>query len=85
MDELFPFLEGELNKLTTKAQDDNLRQGLVILIGKLAQFLQEDDVKVRKIVARLIEALSTPSQQVGSILTSQLKIKTYYFFFSGIF
>lgn len=64
VDQLFPFIEGELNKLTTAAKDDNLRQGLIVLIGTLAQYLKEDDKKIRIIVARLIEALSTPSQQV---------------------
>jgi hypothetical protein len=61
VDELFPFIEGELNKLNTAAENDNLRQGL---IGTLAQYLKSDEAKVRKIVALLIAALSTPSQQV---------------------
>uniref|UniRef100_A0A914HYH9 TOG domain-containing protein n=1 Tax=Globodera rostochiensis TaxID=31243 RepID=A0A914HYH9_GLORO len=59
VDELFPFLEGELSQMSVVGKkigpeeierNDNLRQG--------------DDAKVRKIVARLIETLSTPSQQV---------------------
>jgi hypothetical protein len=64
VDELFPFIEGELNELNTAAENDNLRQGLIVLIGTLAQYLKSDEAKVRKIVALLIAALSTPSQQV---------------------
>jgi hypothetical protein len=64
VNDLFPFIEGELNKLTNSAEHDRVRQGLVVLIGTLAQYLKEDEAKVRKIVARLIETLSTPSQPV---------------------
>ncbi|KAI1721194.1 protein ILITYHIA [Ditylenchus destructor] len=63
VEELLSFLEDKLDNLPSDGQLDNLHQGLIILIGSLARHL-ENDTKIRKIVARLIEALSTPSQQV---------------------
>lgn len=64
IDELLPYLEENLDNIPTSAEFDNIRQGLIILIGTLARHLDNYDIKIRKTVSRLIEALSTPSQQV---------------------
>lgn len=61
---MLPYLEQRLDAVPSSAAWDNLRTGLIVLIGTLAQHLQNENAKIRKIVARLIEALSTPSQQV---------------------
>lgn len=41
-----------------------MRQSVVVLMGSLAKHLDKSDPKVKPIVAKLIAALSTPSQQV---------------------
>ncbi|CAL2035321.1 unnamed protein product [Caenorhabditis brenneri] len=61
MNRLLPALEKMSDE--TPATDDNRRQGLVVLLGTLAQYIDSTD-KVKSIVARLVEALSTPSQTV---------------------
>lgn len=43
---------------------DAVRQSVVILMGTLARHLDKDDPRVKPIIIKLIEALSTPSQQV---------------------
>ena len=61
MNRLLPLLEQMSDE--TPATDDNRRQGLVVLLGTLAQYIDSTE-KVKSIVARLIEALGTPSQTV---------------------
>lgn len=49
------------------ASYDSVRQSVVILMGSLAKHLDKNDPKVKPIVAKLITALSTPSQQVRNL------------------
>ena len=58
------------------ADYDPVRQSIVILMGNLARHLDTDNPKVKPIVAQLIAALSTPSQEVWSLLL--LQQKSYY-------
>lgn len=62
---LLPMFEKQLDDLPDDKKHDILRQSLVVLLGTLAQHLKKEDPKIRPIVAKLVEALSTPSQQVS--------------------
>ena len=53
----------------TSERYDSVRQNVVILLGTLARHLDKTDPKVKPIVAKLTETLSTPSQAVSSIFT----------------
>eukprot|EP00079_Xenopus_tropicalis_P029628 XP_012825198.1 PREDICTED: eIF-2-alpha kinase activator GCN1 [Xenopus tropicalis] len=61
---LLPVFEEFLKNAPTDASYDTVRQSVVILMGSLAKHLDKSDPKVKPIVAKLIAALSTPSQQV---------------------
>lgn len=61
---LLPVFEEFLKDAPQDASYDSVRQSVVILMGSLAKHLEKSDPKVKPIVAKLITALSTPSQQV---------------------
>ncbi|KAJ2449766.1 translational activator of GCN4, partial [Coemansia sp. RSA 2336] len=63
--ELLPLLERELaaHDRGTAAQD-HAREGVVVLLGRLAQHLPADDKRVGKAVDRLLAALETPAESV---------------------
>lgn len=63
---LLPVFEEFLKNAPQDASYDSVRQSVVILMGSLAKHLEKSDPKVKPIVAKLITALSTPSQQVTS-------------------
>lgn len=53
-----------MSKSTKSAHLDAVKQAVVILMGSLARHLDKDDERIKPIVLRLIQALSTPSQTV---------------------
>ncbi|XP_075424511.1 stalled ribosome sensor GCN1 isoform X2 [Ascaphus truei] len=61
---LLPVFEEFLKHAPNDAGYDAVRQSVVILMGSLAKHLDKSDPKIKPIVAKLIAALSTPSQQV---------------------
>ncbi|XP_075390131.1 stalled ribosome sensor GCN1 [Tenrec ecaudatus] len=69
---LLPVFEGFLKDAPTDASYDAVRQSVVVLMGSLAKHLDKSDPKVKPIVAKLIAALSTPSQQVQESVASCL-------------
>nr|XP_033809981.1 eIF-2-alpha kinase activator GCN1 isoform X2 [Geotrypetes seraphini] len=69
---LLPVFEEFLKNAPTDASYDAVRQSVVILMGSLAKHLDKNDPKVKPIVAKLITALSTPSQQVQESVASCL-------------
>ncbi|XP_035854644.1 eIF-2-alpha kinase activator GCN1 [Sander lucioperca] len=69
---LLPVFEEFLKDAPQDANYDAVRQSVVILMGSLAKHLDKNDPKVKPIVAKLITALSTPSQQVQESVASCL-------------
>lgn len=67
---LLPVFEEFLKNAPQDASYDAVRQSVVILMGSLAKHLDKNDPKVKPIVAKLITALSTPSQQVRKTKTN---------------
>lgn len=63
---LLSVFEEFLDKAPDSGSFDAVRQSVVILMGSLARHLERDDRKVKPIVGKLIDALSTPSQQVNT-------------------
>lgn len=65
---VLPIFEEFLDKAPNSSSYDAVRQSVIILMGSLARHLDKDDAKIKPIVDRLIDALSTPSQQVRVVL-----------------
>ncbi|GFG32063.1 hypothetical protein Cfor_06845 [Coptotermes formosanus] len=69
---LLSVFEEFLDKAPDSGSFDAVRQSVVILMGSLARHLERDDRKVKPIVGKLIDALSTPSQQVQEAVANCL-------------
>uniref|UniRef100_A0AC35TKU5 TOG domain-containing protein n=1 Tax=Rhabditophanes sp. KR3021 TaxID=114890 RepID=A0AC35TKU5_9BILA len=63
MNKFLPYLEKKLSGLSNSAADDITRQGLVILVGTLAKYLDDND-KIMDVLMKLMSILTTPSQPV---------------------
>eukprot|EP00118_Oscarella_pearsei_P017747 m.178492 g.178492 ORF g.178492 m.178492 type:complete len:2032 (+) comp39177_c0_seq3:1999-8094(+) len=69
---LLPLFETFLKNAPNTKELDVVRQAVVILLGSLASHLDRDDPKIQPIVEKLIETLSTPSQQVQEAVAACL-------------
>ncbi|KAL5712127.1 eIF-2-alpha kinase activator GCN1 [Ranunculus cassubicifolius] len=70
---LFPIFENYLNKKASDEEKyDLVREGVVIFTGALAKHLAKDDPKVRAVVDKLLDVLSTPSEAVQRAVSSCL-------------
>ncbi|XP_054719248.1 eIF-2-alpha kinase activator GCN1-like [Uloborus diversus] len=70
--DLLPVFEEFMDKAPNNSSYDAVRQSVVILMGTLARHLEKDDPRVKPIIIKLIEALSTPSQQVQEAVANCL-------------
>ena len=64
IDVLLPVFENYLDNTPDSKATDVVKQNVVILMATLAKHLKQDDPKVKPIVCKLMESLSTPSEQV---------------------
>lgn len=69
---LLPVFEDFLTSAPDTASNDAVRQSIVILMGCLAKHLDKDNPRIKPIVAQLIGALSTPSQEVQQAVANCL-------------
>lgn len=61
---LISVFENQLSRPATNETEDQIKEAVVILFGRVARHLDASDSRITKIVGRLIEALKTPSEQV---------------------
>ncbi|KAK9878672.1 hypothetical protein WA026_023121 [Henosepilachna vigintioctopunctata] len=69
---LWPVFDNFMGKSSKSAHYDAVKQAVVILMGSLARHLDQEDPKIKPIVMRLIQALSTPSQTVQEAVANCL-------------
>ncbi|XP_030828154.1 eIF-2-alpha kinase activator GCN1-like isoform X1 [Strongylocentrotus purpuratus] len=69
---LLPLFEKFMDEAPDSSSYDTVRQSVIILMGSLARHLEKEDPKVKPIVGKLIEALSTPSQPVQQAVAACL-------------
>ncbi|VVC28179.1 Hypothetical protein CINCED_3A005946 [Cinara cedri] len=72
VDRLMNIFEKFLKKATSSESFDNVRLGVVVCMGNLARHLEISDPKLKPITNRLLEALSTPSQEVQEAVANCL-------------
>ncbi|KAF7282220.1 hypothetical protein GWI33_003020 [Rhynchophorus ferrugineus] len=70
--ELWPVFDNFMNKSSKSAHFDAVKQAVIVLMGNLARHLEKDDERIKPIVSRLIQALSTPSQRVQEAVATCL-------------
>eukprot|EP00730_Choanoeca_flexa_P001140 TRINITY_DN10497_c0_g1_i2.p1 TRINITY_DN10497_c0_g1~~TRINITY_DN10497_c0_g1_i2.p1 ORF type:complete len:1451 (+),score=418.59 TRINITY_DN10497_c0_g1_i2:149-4354(+) len=64
VNDLLPIFEGHMATKSKSADEDRVRQGVVVLLGTLASYLEKTDERIPDIVDTLISALTTPSEPV---------------------
>ena len=69
---LLPVFEKFMDEAPKSGSFDSVRQSVVILMGCLARHLEKTDPRVKPIIQKLIEALSTPSQPVQEAVANCL-------------
>ncbi|KAL3270236.1 hypothetical protein HHI36_009292 [Cryptolaemus montrouzieri] len=69
---LWPVFDNFMGKSSKSAHYDAVKQAVVILMGSLARHLDQEDPRIKPIVMRLIQALSTPSQTVQEAVANCL-------------
>ncbi|GBM59452.1 eIF-2-alpha kinase activator GCN1 [Araneus ventricosus] len=72
LSELLPVFDNFMDQAPDNSSYDCVRQSVVILMGTLARHLDKDDPRVKPIIIKLVEALSTPSQQVQEAVANCL-------------
>jgi hypothetical protein len=69
---LLPVFEKFMDVAPKSGSFDSVRQSVVILMGSLARHLEKEDARVKPIIFKLVDALSTPSQPVQEAVANCL-------------
>lgn len=69
---LLPVFEKFMDVAPKSGSFDSVRQSVVILMGSLARHLEKEDPRVKPIIYKLVDALSTPSQPVQEAVANCL-------------
>jgi hypothetical protein len=72
VDPILTALQTFLDSAPNTAETDGVRRSIIVLMGNLARHMEKDDERVKPIVAKLIESLSTPSQMVQEAVANCL-------------